>query len=314
MSDTSVIRTERLTRYFGNKCVVRDLDFAVPRGNIVGLLGLNGAGKTSTLRMLMGLLAPTRGCCHLLGVDSRRLTPEVRSRVGYTVEGHFLYPWMRVNQCEQFGRQTNSHWDGELFERSVKRFGIDGDAKVGWLSRGQRAGVSLASTLASKPELLILDDPALGLDPVSRRALNETIIEFCQTGERSVLLSSHMLDDVERVADRVAVMVDGSMVVHTTIDDFRNRIAAWTIQVSNSSTDRQHHLDIPTPIPRMVNCRPLGDRWQITAVDPDQDTDNALAALGARSIEPVEMSFEDAVLAYLSRSRVYHSFYKDGKS
>lgn len=305
MSDHDVIRTRRLTRCFGRKPVVDDLDFGVPRGKIVGLLGLNGADKTTTIRMLLGLLEPTRGSCEVLGTDSRRLTPAVRARIGHTVEGHFLYPWMRVPECERFGRETHPHWDGDFFERSVRRFGIDTDAKVARLSRGQRAGVSLASTLSGSPELLILDDPALGLDPVSRRALNETILEFCESGVRSVLLSSHLLDDVERVADRVALMVDGMMVVNTTIDDFRNLIASWTIDAPGLPTSGGS-LITPIPIPRCVNCRPLGERWQLTAVDPDDDTRAVLAAIESQSIE---VSFEDAVLAYLSRSRVYHSFY-----
>jgi len=310
MSDSEVVRTERLTRYFGDKPVVRELSFSVPRGCIVGLLGLNGAGKTTTIRMLLGLLQPTRGNCEVLGMDSRELTPETRTRIGHTVEGHFLYPWMRVRECERFGRETHPRWDGGFFERTVRRFGIDSGAKVSWLSRGQRAGVSLASTLAGSPELLILDDPALGLDPVSRRALNESILEFCESGERSVLLSSHLLDDVERVADRVALMVDGVLVVNTGLDDFRQRIAAWTVDVSRQPSF-EGSIPMPIPIPRMVNCRPLGDRWQITVVDPDQETQAALAAIDSRSTEQVEVTFEDAVLAYLSRSRVFDSFFTE---
>ncbi len=221
MTEDMVIRTRGLTRCFGSRIVVDRLNFAVPRGSVVGLLGLNGAGKTTTIRMLLGLLEPTRGACEVLGCDSRELTPAVRARIGHTVEGHFLYPWMRIHDCERFGRETHSHWNNDLFRQSVARFGIDPAARVAWLSRGQRAGVSIASTLATNPELLILDDPALGLDPVSRRALNETVIEFCSTGDRTVLLSTHLLDDVERIADRVALMVDGHMLVDCSLDEFR---------------------------------------------------------------------------------------------
>lgn len=307
MSTTDVIRTHRLTRYFGRRAVVRELDFSVPRGSVVGLLGLNGAGKTTTIRMLLGFLEPTRGTCEVLGRDSRELTPDVRARIGHTVEGHFLHPWMRVRECERFGRETHPQWDGSFFEQAVRRFGIDTDAKVSWLSRGQRAGVSLASTLAGAPELLILDDPALGLDPVSRRALNETIIEFCESGDRTVLLSSHLLDDVERVADRVAVMVDGRMLVDSTLDDFRNRVAAWVLDVPQDPT-------IMRTIPGLVHCRPIGNRWHVTVADPDEETTTAMERLQAASIERVEVTFEDAVLAYLSRSRVGHSFYSGAAS
>ena len=214
---------------------------------------------------------------------------------------------MRVRECERFGRETHPQWDGSFFEQAVRRFGIDTDAKVSWLSRGQRAGVSLASTLAGAPELLILDDPALGLDPVSRRALNETIIEFCESGDRTVLLSSHLLDDVERVADRVAVMVDGRMLVDSTLDDFRNRVAAWVLDVPQDPT-------IMRTIPGLVHCRPIGNRWHVTVADPDEETTTAMERLQAASIERVEVTFEDAVLAYLSRSRVGHSFYSGAAS
>ena len=307
MSTTDVIRTHQLTRYFGRRAVVRELDFSVPRGSVVGLLGLNGAGKTTTIRMLLGFLESTRGTCELLGRDSRTLTPDDRARIGHTVEGHFLYPWMRVRECEKFGRETHPRWDSSFFEQAVRRFGIDTDSKVSWLSRGQRAGVSLASTLAGDPELLILDDPALGLDPVSRRALNETIIEFCESGDRTVLLSSHLLDDVERVADRVAVMVDGRMLVDSTLDDFRNRVAAWVLEVPHDPTNTR-------TIPGLVHCRPIGSRWHVTVANPDEETIVAIEQLQAASVERVDVTFEDAVLAYLSRSRVGHSFYSGAAS
>ncbi|MCM2374817.1 ABC transporter ATP-binding protein [Aporhodopirellula aestuarii] len=306
MPDSAVVRTQRLTRYFGCHAVVRDLDFVVPRGSVVGLLGLNGAGKTTTIRMLLGFLDPTRGTCEVLGTDSRHLTPQTRCRIGHTVEGHFLYPWMRVRECERFGRETHRSWDGSLFERSVRRFGLDAEAKVSWLSRGQRAGVSLASTLAADPELLILDDPALGLDPVSRRALNETIVEFSESGDRTVLLSSHLLDDVERVADRVALMVDGRMLVDTALDEFRGRVAAWVIDGDEDPT-REHSM------PGLVHCRSLGNRWHVTVADADEKTRQAIEQWNVNA-ESVEVSFEDAVLAYLSRSRVGHSFYTGAAS
>jgi ABC-2 type transport system ATP-binding protein len=302
MSSHDAIKTVGLTRYFGKRAVVKDLDFVVPRGSIVGLLGLNGAGKTTTIRMLLGLLAPTRGYCEVLGRECRSLTPADRVRIGHTVEGHYLYPWMRIRECERFGRETHPKWDGHFFEQTVQRFGIDTGASVAWLSRGQRAGVSLASTLASDPELLILDDPALGLDPVSRRALNETILDFCESGERTVLLSSHLLDDVERIADRVAVMVDGRLLANASLDEFRNRVAGWMVTSTGDPSLKQR-------IPRLVHARPIGQRWHLTVADPDDETEAAVSRGGELPAERIDLTFEEIVLAYLSRSRVGHSFY-----
>ncbi len=307
MTDEMVIRTHKLTRCFGSRIVVDRLDFAVPRGSVVGLLGLNGAGKTTTIRMLLGLLEPTRGSCEVLGCDSRQLAPADRARIGHTVEGHFLYPWMRVIDCERFGRETHSRWNSDLFRQSVSRFGIDPSARIAWLSRGQRAGVSIASTLATNPELLILDDPALGLDPVSRRALNETVIEFCSAGDRTVLLSTHLLDDVERIADRVALMVDGHMLVDCSLDEFRRRVQAWIVDVPTDP-----HLE--GKVPRLIHSRSIGSRWHVTVADPDDETEAAIRTASSADLESVDVSFEDLVLSYLSRSRRDQSFYSGAAS
>ncbi len=301
MHSDLAISTQGLTKYFGSKAVVRHLDLNVPRGSVTGLLGLNGAGKTTTLRMLMGMLEPTRGASQILGTDSQHLRPEDRARIGYTVEGHFLYGWMSVRQCECFQRDTFPRWNSSMFAETVRRFGIDPSDKTRVLSRGQRAGVSLALTLATEPELLILDDPALGLDPVSRRALNETLLDFCDGGTRTILLSTHLLDDVERVADRIALMFAGRLLVDTTLDDFRNRIAAWVIDLPPATRAIES-------IPGLINSRPRSGRTIVTVADPDQETEAAIARISRSTPESVPVSFEDAVIAYLSRSRDGQSF------
>ena len=160
----------------------------------------------------------------------------------------------------------------------------------------------MALTLSAEPELLILDDPALGLDPVSRRALNETLLDFCDAGQRTILLSSHLLDDVERVADRIALMVDGRLLVNTTIDDFRQRVGAWALDLTpgTRATDA---------IAGVIQARQLGGRTIVTVADPDQETAAALAQLSSAEPEAVPVSFEDAVIAYLSRSRESQSFF-----
>jgi ABC-2 type transport system ATP-binding protein len=301
MNRDNVIQTDRLTRYFGKRVVVQELNFSVPRGSIVGLLGLNGAGKSTAIRMMMGFLTPTRGRCEILGRNSQDLRPEDRVRIGYAVEGHFLYPWMKVQDCEAFGRDTFPRWNREQFYATIDRFGIAPSQKVNWLSRGQRAGVSLASTISSDPELLVLDDPALGLDPVSRRALNETLLDFNDSGTRTVLISSHMLDDIERICDRIAIMVAGRILVDCKLDDFRSRIAAWSIE---SSSDP----GIYGRIPGLIHSHRRSHSWVVTVANPNEATLSALEQLGAVSCEPVDITFEEAVIAYLARSRRSDTF------
>ncbi len=306
MKQDNVIRTQNLTRYFGAKAVVRDLNFSVPRGSIVGLLGLNGADKSTTIRMMLGLLTPTRGRCEIFGKDSQSMTREDRAKIGHTTEGHYLYPWMRVRDCEAFGQSTFPRWDRNAFYATVDRFGIDASQKVKHLSRGQRAGVSLSSTLAANPELLVLDDPALGLDPVNRRALNETILDFCESGERTVLLSSHLLDDVERIADRIAVMVAGRLLVDTSLDDLLGKVTAWSIDGSVEQSSLRS-------IPGLVHSRRLTGHWIATIAHADEETQSVLAGLGV-SIEPTPIHFEDAIMAYLSRDRRTETFVKASRS
>ena len=297
-----VIQTKRLTRYFGQNGVVRDLDLRVPPGQVTALLGLNGAGKTTTIRIIMGLLRPTRGRCEVFGQDSGQLSPDARMRIGYMVEGHFLYPGMRVRDCAKFQRAGYSRWDDAQFDQIVAHFGIAQSTYVSHLSRGQRAGVSLALVLAPDPELLVLDDPALGLDPVSRRALNETLVEFAAGGQRTVLLSSHLLDDVERIADRVMVMIDGRLQVDTTLDDFRSRVSGYVVNSESVDTDRV------AAIPGLVEARRLGSRLHLTVADVDEETLTAVERLNASSVETIELPFTDSVLAWLSRSREQQSF------
>lgn len=295
------IQTIGLTRYFESRAVVRDLDMAIPRGSISGLLGLNGAGKTTTLRMVLGLLSPTRGTSYVLGLPSHSLTAADRVRIGHTVEGHFLYGWMRVSECERFHQSAQPRWDSRLFRDTVQRFGIDLATRSSQLSRGQRAGVSLALMLGAGPELLVLDDPALGLDPVSRRALNETLVDFASHEQNTVILSSHLLDDVERVAERILVMIDGGLVVNCSMDELRQRVSGWSLVLAQDPAG-------PLSIPGLIYARRTSDAWHIAVADADEETTAALKRLEPKSILPMEVPFDDTIIAYLSRSRKSESF------
>jgi len=142
------IELKRLCRYFGNNSVVDDLSLNVQSGKVTALLGLNGAGKTTTIRILMGLLSPTRGTAKTLGTNAATMSTDTRKRIGYLVEGHYLYPSMRVRECQTFQRAGYDSWNSNLFDDIVRHFSIDPAARVSTLSRGQRAGVSLAMVLA----------------------------------------------------------------------------------------------------------------------------------------------------------------------
>ncbi len=288
----NVIETRGLTRYFGRRCVVDTLDLAVPRGCIFGFLGRNGAGKSTTIRMLLGLLAPTRGSASVLGYDSVALPPEARARIGYLAEGHHVYGWMSVRECGQFQSAFYPRWKDSIFQGVIKHFGLKPDAKAGDLSRGERAGLCLALTLAPQPELLILDDPALGLDPVARRSLLQSMIYLTRNADQTVFFSSHLLSDVERVADRIAVL-DGSLLrADCALETFRRRVRQFVLTFSGS----------PPPLPALpgqLQTFRAGREVTITLASGDSDTKRQLAALGADKVEEAPLGLEDAFVSYL---------------
>ncbi len=299
----NAIELKRLCRYFGKKSVIDDLSLNIQTGKVTALLGLNGAGKTTTIRILMGLLSPTRGTATVLGGNATTMSPGIRKRIGYLVEGHYLYPSMRVSECQAFQRAGYDSWNNQLFDDIVRHFSIDPAAKVSTLSRGQRAGVALALVLAPDPELLVLDDPALGLDPVSRRALNETLIEFASDGKRTVLLSTHLLDDVERIADRVAVMVDGRLKVDTAMDDFVSRVSLYSVQTSGGEDPA-----VVNDIPGLIDAYRVGNRIQMAIADANGVAHAAIEKSFGQP-EQVETTLNDAVLAFLTRRRGDRSFF-----
>ena len=297
--DNVAIRTQGLTRYFGHNAALHGLTLDVPRGQVTALVGHNGAGKTTLIRLLLGLLRPTRGRAELLGCESQLLTPEVRTRVGYLAEGHFLWGWMRVRDAARLQRETFPRWDQHLFDSMLKFFGVAPDARVRQVSRGQRAGVSLAMTLATDPELLVLDDPSMGLDPVARRALVEGLLAFARRADRSILVCTHLLDDVERLADRIAIISKGRLLVDSGLSEFRERVAGWTI-------DAEIVAGQATQISGLVDSRTIYDRTHLVMADPSSETEAAIHALSSTARRE-ELTLEDAVLAYLRPSAMVGS-------
>jgi ABC-2 type transport system ATP-binding protein len=217
-----VIEVKNLTKYFGKTLALDHLNLQVPRGCIYGLLGRNGAGKTTAIKLMLGLLRPTTGTATVLGCDCQNLTPQIRQRIGYVTEGHRLYRWMMIGELEKFQRAFFAgSWDKKLFDDMLDYFELSKKQKIKTLSSGQRAQVSLAITLAPNPELLIMDDPTLGLDTVIRRQFMEGMIQLIARQGRTILFSSHILSDVERVAERIAVIDKGVLRADCKLEEFR---------------------------------------------------------------------------------------------
>jgi ABC-2 type transport system ATP-binding protein len=290
-----VIQARGLTRYFGRKCAVDTVSFNVPKGSVFAFIGRNGAGKTTTIRMILGLMEPTRGSSTILGYESMTLPPEARARVGYMAEGHPVYSWMRVGKYADFQKSFYSHWNQEIFAGVIDYFAIDPRTRAGHLSHGQRAGLHLAMTLAIEPEVLMLDDPATGLDPSARRSLLEAMIYFTRSRERTIFFSTHLLDDVERVADHVAVLDYSVLRVCASADTFRDRVHRL---VARFRSEPPHKLPA---IPGLLRVTRSERELSLIVANLNGRTERDLEALGAESVDEQPISLEDALIAHVGR-------------
>jgi len=207
----SVVEVSALTRRFGAKAALASVSLSVPRGAVYGLVGENGAGKTTLIKHILGLLRAESGSVRVFGRDPVADPVGVLSRIGYLSEQKDLPEWMRVHELVRYSRAFRPTWDDAYAEELRQAFALEPAAKVGSLSRGQKARLGLLVALAYRPELLVLDEPSSGLDPVVRRDILEAIIRTIAHEGRTVLFSSHLLDEVERVADWVTMISRGKV-------------------------------------------------------------------------------------------------------
>ncbi len=286
-----VIVTYRLTKYYDGRPVVHGLDLRVPQGVVYGFLGRNAAGKSTAIKMLLGMVHPDHGRAELFGEDSLALRPETRARIAYLAEGHPLYRWMTVGEAVRFTRPFYPSWNQRLLDQILDHFELLPRARIRRLSNGQRAQVSLALAVAPDPELLILDDPTLGLDTVVRRDFLESLIQIIQRRGRTILFSSHILGDVERVADRIGILVDGVLRVDAPTERFKDSIRKVVLDFAGT----------PPEFPScrgLVNSRQVGRKLELIIVGYDDEHRRLAESLHPRMIEVVELNLEDAFIAY----------------
>jgi ABC-2 type transport system ATP-binding protein len=218
------VSTRALSLSFGRVHAVEDLNLTVRTGEVYGFLGRNGAGKTTTIRMLMGIIKPDRGTMELFGQTTRRTTIAQKRRIGYVSQGQFFYPWMTCRRLGRFVGGFYPTWDHAEYERLLRVLDVPYDRKVSALSGGTRVKLALALALAHRPEMLILDEPTSGLDPVARREFLDMIGRQARAHRRTTLFSSHLVDEVERVADRVGIIHRGRLCYEGRVDTLREMV------------------------------------------------------------------------------------------
>jgi len=213
----SVINVAELTRRFGAKTALSSVSLSMPRGAVYGLVGANGAGKTTLIKHILGLLRAESGSVRVFGLDPVTNPVAVLSRIGYLSEENDVPGWMRVDELIRYSRAFYPTWDDAYAEELRQAFALDSTAKIKNLSKGQKARAGLLIALAHRPELLVMDEPSSGLDPIVRRDILGAVIRTIADEGRTVLFSSHLLEEVERVADHVTMINQGTIALHAPL-------------------------------------------------------------------------------------------------
>jgi ABC-2 type transport system ATP-binding protein len=281
------IRFENVHRSYDGTPVLSGLSLSVRPGEIYALLGRNGAGKTTALKILLGFLRPMAGRSSLLGEASEDLRPETRLKIGLVSEGAPMFSWMNVGGSVEFEAGTRPNFDRAYALDALKRLGIRTSKRIFTLSRGQRAQLALVFAMAGNPEILILDDPAMGLDVVMRREFLEAMIDLLGREGRAVLFSSHILPDVERLADRIGILHGGRLIVDATMEDLKRRIEKRYVRglVDPSALAQR--------VSGVLRLRSMREGHEVTLLDFDPIGEATLRGMSVGLSEPYKPTLED---------------------
>jgi ABC-2 type transport system ATP-binding protein len=287
--DRPVIEMKGVYKSFGKKEVLRGLDMVVPAGQTFAFLGRNGAGKTTTIRMLLGLIKPDKGVVRVLGMDPQNEPLEIRRRVGYVAEDQVMFGWMQVKQLLEFVAPFYPTWDAKWAKQLSERFELPLNTRVKHLSKGQGVRVALLLALAHRPELVILDDPTLGLDPIMRKEFLRDLVTHLQGERVSVFFSSHLLYEIEPVADSVVILDHGQVVKQAATDDLRAQVKRLVAPVEVEGELRG--------LPGILDVSRNGR--QVTAVVQDiAAARSAIAKMGA-DVREVDLNLDEIFEAYV---------------
>jgi ABC-2 type transport system ATP-binding protein len=276
-----------LTKRFGAHLAVKNLSLQIATGSTFGLIGPNGAGKSTTIKMLMGILSPTLGSARLLGHDVLAEPHVVKQKVGYVPEVHNMDRWMRVQQVIGFCRALYDSWNDQTCHEMLRLFHLDPNKKVKHLSKGMKVKLSLILAVSHEPELLILDEPLAGLDPLAREEFLDGVLRtICDRGQ-TVLFSTHSLDDVQRLADTVGILYEGTLTVQGKIDD----LLASTKRVRATLRDGfQPREALDDVIWQQVR----GREWILTLGNYSPDTARRIQSLdGVERVDVLGVGLED---------------------
>jgi len=289
------IETIQLTKAYSSKVALDSLSIAIKRNEVTAIVGANGAGKSTLFKILLGVLKPTSGQARILGVSPKELTPLLRGKIGFVNEEHSLFEWLPIKSLKRMQMSFYPQWDDEIFKNVIDHFDVDESQQVSKLSRGERAGINLAMTLAQKPEVLLLDEPTLGLDVIAKKAFLEALVSIQQMTNNTIVYCSHAMDEIERVAENVIIIERGKLQCTSTPEQLLARLTCWLVDFGNASLPVQK-------IPGLMKVKKAEGLHQIVLLDQSIAVSETLYSLGASSVISMPVNLDMAISAFLGRN------------
>lgn len=284
----NVIECRNITHYYGKRLIYEDLSFAVPRGRILGLLGKNGTGKTTTINILSGFLQPRSGDCYILGEKIGNMNPLTRRKIGLLIEGHVQYQFMNIEQIERFYASFYPNWKREAYYELMSRLKVAPHQRINRMSCGQRSQVALGLILAQDPEVLVLDDFSLGLDPGYRRLFVDYMREYAKAEDKTVFLTSHIIQDMERLVDDCIMMDYGKILVQMPVEELLGKFRRYTAQVSEGF--RVQDTD------GIYNPSVIRQTLELFSMLPEAEVRARLSLQGVADVQVEKVGLEDAFI------------------
>ncbi|MBS5796500.1 MAG: ABC transporter ATP-binding protein [Dysgonomonas mossii] len=283
----TIIQCDKITHYYGTKLIYQDLSFEVKKGKILGLLGKNGTGKTTIINILNGYLRPQAGVCRIFGEEMDHFTPQTKARIGLLLEGHIQHTYFNVVQIEKFYSSFFQNWNRDAYYELLKKLQVTKTQKISTMSCGQRSQVALGLLFAQNPDLLILDDFSMGLDPGYRRLFIEYLKEYATAEDKTIFLTSHIIQDMEMLIDDCIILDYGKILLHQPTSYIINKFKRYRFI---TKTEEIGVVD------GLWNTEKIGSFWETYSFDGIEAVNQKLAPFAVTEVKEEALTLEDAFI------------------
>ena len=285
-----VIECKNITHYYGEKLIYENLNFEVEKGKVLGLLGKNGTGKTTIINILNGYLKPRSGECYLLGENMNHLSPTTKAKIGLLLEGHVQHTYFTIEQIEKYYRAFFPNWKRDAFYGLMEKLKVVPHQKINHMSCGQRSQVALGLLFAQDPELLILDDFSMGLDPGYRRLFVEYLRDFAAGGDKTIFLTSHIIQDMELLIDDCMILDYGRLLIHKPTREIMENFHRFRFSLNEGQVPAEHE--------KLWNTEKNNGQWITYSFEPLETVRQLLESKGVQVADLKEetLSLEDAFI------------------